>query len=278
MERLFNFIYTYRAFFTFFLLEFFCAWLIIENSQYQSTKYFNSSNRFIANLNTLSQNVREYISLRSVNATLANENASLRNQLEKLNRWIAANKLDKRDTTRLKQFDYFSAKVINNSTQLYKNFITIDRGFKSGVETGMGVISGDFAIGKVKSVSDNYAVIISLLNIDFQVSSEIKRTGHFGTIQWEGIDPAIISLKYIPRHVNLVVGDSIVTSGYSTVFPSGVFIGKIKEFKLREEALFYDIKVELAQDFGKLKFVDVIKFRQKKERDSLERVTIGEPK
>jgi len=74
------------------------------------------------------------------------------------------------------------------------------------------------------------------------------------------------------------LGDSIVTSGYNAVFPSGIFIGKIKEFKLNNEAPFYDIKIELGLDFSKLAFVDVIKSRLRKERDSIEHVTIGEPK
>ncbi|HCW06024.1 MAG TPA: rod shape-determining protein MreC, partial [Cytophagales bacterium] len=153
MERLFNFIYTYRAFFTFFLLEFSCVWLIIENNQYQSTKYFNTSNRFVANINSVAQSMREYISLRDINSSIAEENASLHNQLEGMNRLIATNKLNLRDTSRSKRYDYISAKVVNNSTRLYKNFITIDRGSTSGLEPGMGVISGEHAVGKVKTVS-----------------------------------------------------------------------------------------------------------------------------
>jgi len=168
--------------------------------------------------------------------------------------------------------------VVNNTTKYYKNFITIDRGTDFGLQPGMAVISSAGAVGKVKSVSEHYAVLISLLNIDDQVSCVISRTGNFGTIQWEGTNSSITALKYIPRHVKPTVGDSIVTSGYNAIFPPGIFIGKIKEFKLKEEAPFYEIKVELGQDFGKLSFVEVIKYRQRKERDSLERTTIGEAK
>ncbi len=106
----------------------------------------------------------------------------------------------------------------------------------------------------------------------------IKRSGYFGTVQWDGTNPSFVSLKYIPRHVKPAVGDSVVTSGYNAIFPEGIYVGKIKEFKLREESLFYEIKVELALDFAKLAFVEVIKSRLKKEKDSLEQITIGEPK
>jgi len=133
-------------------------------------------------------------------------------------------------------------------------------------------------VGKVKSVSNHYSVVISLLNLDEQVSCLIKRSGYFGTVQWDGTNPSFVSLKYIPRHVKPAVGDSVVTSGYNAIFPEGIYVGKIKEFKLREESLFYEIKVELALDFAKLAFVEVIKSRLKKEKDSLEQITIGEPK
>ena len=106
----------------------------------------------------------------------------------------------------------------------------------------------------------------------------IKRTGYFGTAQWDGTNPRLIDLRYIPRHVNPVVGDTVVTSGYNAVFPEGVMIGVIKEVSLKEEALFYNIKVELAQDFGKLAFVEIVKSNLKHEKDSLEHLTIGDPK
>lgn len=278
MERLFNFLYTYRAFFTFLLLEFFCVWLIIQNNQYQGTKYFNTSNSVVASINSTEDGIREYFSLRDINLVLSKENAFLRNKLEERNQLLHLYKLNQTDSALIKQFDYVNAKVVNNSTKYYKNFITIDRGTDFGIQPGMAVISSEGAVGKVKSVSEHYAVLISLLNIDDQVSCVIRRTGHFGTIQWEGTNSSITALKYIPRHVKPIVGDSIVTSGYNAIFPPGIFIGKIKEFKLKEEAPFYDIKVELGQDFGKLSFVEVIKYRQKKERDSLERTTIGEAK
>jgi rod shape-determining protein MreC len=279
MERLLNFVYTYRAFFTFLLLEILCSWLIIQNNQFQSTKYFNSSDRLFARIHATSQNIRDYFSLAEVNYTLAEENAFLRKRLEQRNELIKAMPASAiKDSARIKQYDFVSAKVVNNTTKYYKNFITIDRGEDAGLQPGMAVISAGYAVGKVKTVSKHFSVLISLLNLDEQVSCIIKRTGHFGTAQWDGTDPALINLKYIPRHVMPAVGDSVVTSGYNAVFPAGTYVGKIKEVKLKEEALFYDIKIELAQDFGKLAFVEVIKSNLKKEKDSLEQVTTGELK
>jgi rod shape-determining protein MreC len=279
MERLLNFVYAYRALFTFLALEFFCAWLIVENNQYQSTKFFNSSNRISARIISFSSTIREYLSLRDINTDLAGENADLRKKLEQRNQSLYSFDVrELRDPAIINRFDYVSAKVVNNSTAFTKNFITINKGTDAGIKPGMAVISAKGAVGKVKSVSKHYSVLISLLNIDEQVSSVIKSLGYFGTSQWDGVDPRQVELLYIPRHVKLHTGDTVVTSGYNAVFPEGVLVGVIKEVNLKEETPFYDIKVELAQDFGNLTFVEVIKSTLKQEKDSLEQVTIGEPK
>lgn len=279
MERLLNFIYEYRAFFTFLLLELLCFWLIVENNQYQSTRYFNSSNKIAAGIIGVSQDVREYFGLRQINATLAKENAGLRTKLEQRNQSLYS--LEFRELTDpeiINRYSYISAKVVNNTTRYYKNFITVNKGSKDGIVPGMAAISTSGVVGKVKSTSEHFSVLISLLNLDEQVSSAIKRTGHFGTIQWDGVNPRIIQLKYIPRHVIPLAGDTIVTSGFNAVFPEGILVGIIQDVSLKEGAPFYDIKVELAQDFSSLSFVEIIKSNLKTERDSIELKTIGDPK
>lgn len=278
MDRLLHFLFQYRAFFTFLFLELFCAWLIVQNNQYQSTRYFNTANSLAANIIKYSQGVREYLSLQKINTELAEENAQLRTQLEQKAQVLQAMELKPLDSAVIKRFDYVSARVINNSTLLFKNYITVDKGRLDGIEPGMAAISTDGAVGKVKSVSDHYAVLISLLNTDEQLSSAIKRTGHFGTIKWAGTNPRLVNLHYIPRHVDPIVGDTIVTSGYNAVFPQGILVGTVASVALSEEAPFYEIKVELAQDFAKLAFVEIIRSNLKSEKDSLELSTIGEVK
>ena len=271
MLRLLNFLYNNRAFFTFLALEIFCAWLLVENSQYQNTKFFNSSNRIAANIIGIAQSTREYFSLRQINQELSDENAQLRTVLEGLNREGSQTGVAADSVLR---YDFVSAKVINNSVAQSKNYITINQGQVAGLQPGMAVISAAGAVGKVKSVSGNFAVLISILNIDEQVSSVLKRTGNFGTAQWDGTDPRMVNMLFVPRHVKPQIGDSVVTSGYNAVFPEGILIGVVKDVKLRKEALFYDIRVELAQDFQRLSFVKVIKSKLKSEVDSLESSTI----
>jgi rod shape-determining protein MreC len=271
MARLFLFIYANRAFFTFLLLELFCAWLIVENNRYQGAKFFNSSNSFIAETNNVSQGVREYFQLREINRTLAEENASLRNQLQKeKSTTTPIDSLTVRDSLRVTEFVFVSAKVMNNSVDRFTNFLTINRGINDGLEAGMAVISPQGAVGKIKTVSNHYSVVTSLLNVDVMTSALLKRTGHFGTIQWDGKNPNTISLKYIPRHVKPLVGDTVVTSGYNAIFPEGIMIGVVSEVKLREEDPFNELKVKLSQDFRKLSYVSVVRSMFKHEQDSLE--------
>jgi rod shape-determining protein MreC len=270
MQRLFLFFYQYRAFFTFLILELVCAWLIIGNNPYQGARFFNSSNGLVASMNNVSHGVREYFLLRQINSTLAEENAFLRSKFEALNQtqYVTTSPAIT-DSAVVSQYDFESAKVVNNTVNRFTNFLTINKGGQDGVEPGMAVISSLGAIGKVRTVSPHYSVVTSILHIDVQVSALLKRTGHFGTIQWDGINPDYVKLKYIPRHVQPVKGDSVVTSGYNAVFPEGIMVGVIDDIQLTDE-LFYDLKVKLSQDFRKLAYVEVVKNSLRNELDSLQ--------
>jgi rod shape-determining protein MreC len=248
--------------------------LIIQNNQYQSSKYYNTSNEVAANLISTSSNVKEYFGLRDINNGLAAENARLKEIVVQQKKILLENRLSKIDSTSLKSFTYTSAKVVNNSVSLSKNYITINKGSDDGVAPGMAVISSKGIVGKVKTVSRHFSVVISILNVNEQVSSLLQSENYLSTSQWDGIDPQFVDLKYVPRHVKLHTGDTIVTSGYNAVFPEGILVGVVTEFDLKKEALFYDVRVKLAQDFAQLNYVDVIKSVLKVEKDSIENLTI----
>jgi rod shape-determining protein MreC len=271
MERLFLFFYQYRAFFTFLILEVLCAWLIIENNQYQGARFFNSSNSTVASLNNISQDVREYFLLRSINSTLAEENAYLRGKLEKFHQLgDTASFPVVTDSAAINQFDFISAKVVNNSVDRFTNYLTINKGSADSVAPGMAVISPLGAVGKVKAVSKHYSVVMSILHKDNRVSVLMTRTGYFGSVSWNGRDPDYVQLDFVPRHVEPLKGDTIVTSAYNAIFPEGIMVGTIEDVK-QNETLFYDLKVKLSQDFRKLSYVEVVKNYLKHEQDSIER-------
>jgi rod shape-determining protein MreC len=271
MERLFLFIYQYRAFFTFVVLELFCFWLIVQNNQYQGAKFFNSSNTVVASINNFSQSIRDYFLLSEVNRTLAEENAVLRKHVEmQKNQLQNAHEVTYSDSVLASRFEFISAKVVNNQVDRFKNFITINKGEDAGIEPGMAVISPLGAVGKVKKVSNHYSVVTSILHIDYMISAVLKKTNHFGSVQWDGKNPDFTKLNYIPRHVQLEVGDSVVTSGFNAIFPEGILIGTIAEKSLSPGSLTYDVTISISQDFRKLSYVSVVKSFLRNEQDSLE--------
>ena len=136
----------------------------------------------------------------------------------------------------------------------------------------MAVISPLGAVGKVKTVSGRFAVVTSILHIDYMISAMLKKSGHFGSVQWNGRDPGFTNLNFIPRHVKLAVGDTVVTSGFNAVFPEGIMIGTVSAIDLSPESLTYNITVALSQDFRKLSYVSVVRSALKEEQDEVEKL------
>jgi len=276
MRRLFLFLYRYRAFLTFLFLELFSGWLIVQNNTFQGAKFFNSSNRLAAGILSTSGGVSDYFGLKDVNLQLADENARLRHQISQMKQSLYdINVGEDRDYPVINKFDFQTAKVIQNSIFYYDNYITINKGSDDGVEPGMAVISSKGVVGKVKNVSRNYAVINSLLHGSVQISSMLKRTNDLATTKWDGVDPYQADLNFIPRHVELYIGDTVVTSGYNAVFPPNTPIGYIAKFDTKEGKPFHDVKIDLAVDFNQLSYVYLVKNNLREEQDSLMNIIRG---
>lgn len=266
MRRLLDFLYQQREIAIFLGLEILCAWLIVNYNRRYNASFLNSSNATVASVSQTSNEVTEYFRLDKVNAQLMKENALLENQLRKL----STNKGAYIDT--VSQFQVIGAKVINSTFDRNLNFLTIKAGRKDSIQAGMGVISAFGVVGQVKSVSENFATVYSLLHPNLLVSSKVKRTDTKCTVQWNQEDYSHASLKYVPRHINLNVGDSIMTSGFNSVFPENIAIGIVEDFSLDEHMTFYDAKIKLSTDFTSLYHVFVIKDLLKQEKDSLEQL------
>jgi rod shape-determining protein MreC len=271
MRRLLQLIHYYRAFLLFLVLEFVSLIFLVRFNPYHSASFFYSSNIVSGKIFTIRNNIAQYFSLVSKNEELAYENAWLREQYYKLrNEARTRTNLLPEDGKNFEPFEFVNATVINNSTRKFHNFITINAGASNGIEQGMGVIGPSGIIGKIFSVSENYATISSALNIDVLTSAVIKSDGTFCTARWSGEDPRYINLLYVPRHISVQKGDSVVTSGFNPVFPSDVMIGIIEDVSLKESESFYNVKVALSTDFFTLSQVYVIKNPLAKERNSLE--------
>ncbi len=270
MGGLLQFLIRIRLFLLFLLLEGASIILLIENNTYPGIAYLNSSNEVVASVMNTTGQVKDYFLLGIVNDDLAAENAKLNVKLKMLELELDNYKINSIKDTSLAQYKYIVAKVVNNSVSREDNYLTINKGSESGLQPGMGVLSPSGVVGRVKQVSPRYATITSVLHRNQLVSAKIKRLNAFGTLRWKGGDPFKANLEYIARHIKPKIGDSVVTSAYSTVFPEGIMIGRIRKATVGDDETFYNIEVELATDYSTLTYVYVIENRQKIERDTLE--------
>ncbi len=270
MGNLIRFLSKYSFLFLFLFLLFVSFTLLVQNNNYQNSKFFNSSNFLIGNLYSTVNNFNEYFNLKEVNAELAEQNAKLKSaQIDNFSQVYGSVFLIN-DTTYSQKYLYTSAKAINSSTNKIENYITIDKGAVNGIKAGMGVVSAMGVIGTVKNVSENFCSVMSVLHEKNAVSTRIKKSGYIGSLVWELDDYRIAQLKDIPNHVKLTKGDTLITSGYSSVFPEGELVGVIKEFDLPEGNNFYNIKVELSVDYKKISHVFIVKSLIKEELEKLE--------
>lgn len=269
MRRLFQFIYQYRAFFIFLLLEVISAWLVVNHNDYISASYFNSSSSFAGNVYENKQAVQDYFQLAKVNKNLVEENERLRNR-------IAGDSIEiNLDSAEIPfelngQYEFITGKVVNNSVHRFRNYFTLNKGSEDGIEEGMGVINPKGVVGKIKSVSSNFSTAYSALHSSLLISVLIDETETLCTANWSGEDPTEISLEYVPRHIQVKEGMQVISSGYDAIFPQGVKLGTVKSVEIDEEATFYDIEVALSADFFSLDYVYVIGNKLKQEKDSLE--------
>jgi len=264
MKRLFDFLYRHRETGLFLALEIVSIWLLIVYNRRYNASFLNSGNKLAASVSQVSGSISNYFLLAETNEQLVDENEQLLRELTLLRQ----KPLSYRDT--IGRFSITRAKVVNNTFSRSMNYITISAGERDSIKTGMGVIAASGVVGQVKSVSKNFATVYSLLHPNLMVSSIIRRTNTKATVQWDQKNYGKASLKYIPRHVSIEKGDTIVTSGFNSVFPEDILIGVIEEFDLSEEMTFYEAKVKLATDFTSLKNLYVINDLLKNEKDSLQ--------
>jgi rod shape-determining protein MreC len=270
MRNLLNFLARYNNLILFLLLEGIAIYLIVTGNNYHNSRFIRGVRGITMVAEKKITDSRNYFRLRKINADLAFENSSLRNRLEKMNRGESAVFFSVSDTILKQQFEYLPAVVTNNSVNKQKNFITLGRGSEQGIAPGMAVLSPEGVAGLIVGTSPNYSVAMSLINIDFRLSSRLKSNGYFGSLAWDGRDYRYAMLNDIPQHVTVSVGDTVETTGYSAIFPAGIMVGIVSDYE-RSGSDFYHIRVELSTNFHKLSNVTIIKNVRKDEQINLER-------
>ncbi|MDD7596686.1 MAG: rod shape-determining protein MreC [Prevotella sp.] len=271
MRNLIEFLAKHHHWFVFILLEAISFTLLFRYNSYQNSVWFSSANVVTGKVYEWSSQLEKFFSLATVNQHLTQRNLALEQKVVELSEKLTAVTKDssyvKADVTQqLSQFKQIPAKVVSNSLKDVNNLITIDKGSVDGVRKDMGVVSGTGVVGIVYLVSSHYAVVIPLLNTKSNVSCKIENRDYFGFLNWQGGSTNQAFLDDIPRHARFKLHENIVTSGYSSVFPPGILVGKILHVYNSPDGVSYRLCVKLATDFSTLRDVSVIDNTLMKER------------
>ncbi|HBS87277.1 MAG: rod shape-determining protein MreC [Bacteroidetes bacterium GWF2_38_335] len=273
MKSLVRFIIRYHFVFLFLILEIAAFSLVVTYNKDQRESFANSSSYVSGVIYDAYSSITEYFSLKEENRELARENALLHNAMKDSYYFNEEFFKKVNDSVYLQQYEYMNVRVINNSVNKKYNYITINKGRLHGVYPDMALVSPAGIAGIIVNSSDHFATAISVLNSNFKVSALHKKTNYFGSLVWEATGSNTATLYEIPSHVKLEVGDTIVTSGFSSIFPQGTMIGVISSFEKKMSESFFIVEVKLATNFSNLSQMYVVKNLMKKEQVELEKLT-----
>lgn len=278
MHNLTEFLAKHNHWFVFLVLEVVSMVLLFRYNSYQGSVWFSSANAVTGKVYEWDSAVESYFSLSGVNSQLTQRNAFLEQQIRMLDDSIARlTRSQEAAVTRLSSMVPFQgcrlipAKVVANMVNRYDNLITIDKGSADGVKRDMGVVCGMGVVGIVYLVSEHYSIVIPALNSHSNISCTIQRRGYFGYLRWRGGSSQLAYLEDVPRHAHFKLGDNVVTSGYSSVFPPGVMVGKVLHVFNSADGLSYRVQVKLSTDFARLRDVCLVDDSALQERIDLMR-------
>lgn len=271
MRNLLEFLAKYNHWFVFLILEVVSMVLLFQYNSYQGSAWFSSANAVTGKLYEWDANVETFFSLTKVNQELTQRNAYLEQEVQKLSDSLVSVTKDSSIYHRdqfalLRNYRLIPAKVVANSVDKPGNLMTIDKGSADGIHKDMGVISGTGVVGIVYLVAEHYAIVIPVLNTKSNISCMIQNRGYFGYLRWKGGVSDLAYLEEVPRHAHFKLGDYVVTSGYSAVFPPGVRVGRILHVFNSANGLSYRVQLRLSTDFARLRDVCVIEDAAMKER------------
>lgn len=261
MKNLLDFIHNHYHWLIFLLLEVVSLVLLVRHNSYQSAAWVSSANSMAGVVYEMESSVLSYFSLTKANEELTQRNIFLEYQVHSLEEALKKEGTDSVQLAGLKNpemYNMIPAKVVSNSVNKTDNLITINKGAADGVKKDMGVISGRGVVGIVYLVGEHYSVIIPVLSSKSSLSCKIENRGYFGYLHWEPGRSNLIYVDDIPRHAHFKLYERVVTSGYSSVFPPGIAVGKIIHVFNSADGLSYRLQLQLYTDFGNLRDVCVI--------------------
>lgn len=273
MRNLFILLQRFRVLLLFLLLEGMGLVLTIQQFNFQRVLFFQATSGITGTVETGITDIKTYGTLGTEVELLRLENAALRSQLQESMYKVYGNKGWLADTLYTQIFQYLPGRVINNSTSGEKNYFTLDVGAMHGVKEDMGVISPEGAVGVIIAVSPHFSLGMSLLNTQASLAVQMKKTGDFGQMFWTGKSSWSAQVRNVPSHVEVAIGDTVETSGHSSIFPEGVPVGRVTDFEVNPDDGYYEIIIELFTNFNRVRHIYVVNHRLREEQNLLEAQT-----
>ena len=274
MNNLLLFLQKYYYWFVFLILEIVSLGLLFQYNNYQGSVYFTSANVMSGYIHEVQSRIASYFSLQQVNEDLTQQNVRLAMELSDLRERLimpedSTNYAPSVKST-LAEYPPLPAVVVNVTLNRKNNFLTINKGEADGVKPEMGVLGGNGLVGVVYKTTAHYSLVMPLINTSSNISCRIRNRGYFGYLRWNAEDSRYAMLEDVPRHATFKKGDLVETSGFSEMFPQGVFVGRIDEIYDSPDGLSYQLKVRLAVNFGHLRDVLILQHRPSEELEILQ--------
>lgn len=285
MGRIIEFLQRFGNIGLFLLLEFIALLLIVNRNEHQRKVFKSMTLAMSGSLYQVSSGITKYFNLSEQNEKLQEENNGIRQELIQLRNELAIYKYEfpynptfttfPDSVLPAEAYDFISCRAIKSSINSNYNYITLNQGSKQGVTEGMGLLSPEGVAGRVIAVGKNYSLALSVLNKKFKLSTKLQKNNNVGTLSWDGADPSIGVLEFIPETAAVTEGDQVVTSGYSTLFPENFVVGTVDSYHNENKDGFHEIRVKLATNFRALGNLYLVQHRYEAEIDSL---TLNLPK
>ena len=275
MHNLLDFVRKYSYFFLFVLLEVASLALLFRFNSYQGSVWFSAANSAVARINSFYGNTLAYINLNEVNKDLTARNIQLQREAELLRSQLHQ---FTKDTTlteqimheKLKDYTMIPATVVSNSNERDNNYLVIDKGTIDGIKPEMGVVGGGGVVGIVYLTGPHHSLVIPVTNRKSSISCRVRGQSYFGYLQWDGSSMRRAYVDDIPRYARVKKGEAVETSGYSAVFPPGIFVGRIRSISNSPDGQSYKLEVTLGTNFANLRDVEVVSTPYKAEIDTLQ--------
>jgi rod shape-determining protein MreC len=270
MRNIISLFIRYSAFIVFLTLECFSFYLIINYNKSQKEIWANSSNLFTGSVNSYIQGVEDFFELQNRNDSLLIENAQL---LETIINFRINSKDNNfqafEDSDSTSNYKLIPSRVCSKTINLRNNYMTLCKGSQDSIKVGMGVLTEDGIAGIISQVSSDFSTVLMILNSESRTSVKVKSKNYFGNLLWRKGSPLVMTLTDIPKHAEIIVGDTVVTSGYSISFPEDIYIGTISDYSLKDGSNSYNIDVDLSTDFSKTDYVYVVSYKLADQKEEL---------